>query len=53
MDSSSPVFIAQLKVKPTKHFYRAETIFLDNYSDITYMHLQRVLSSEEMVKVEK
>ena len=53
MESSIPVFIAQLKGKPTKQSYRAATIFLDHYSELTYVHLQIVLSSEETVEAKR
>ena len=53
MESSTSVFIAQLKGKPTNQRYRAATIFLDHYSDLTYVHLQRGFSSEEKVEAKK
>ena len=53
MESSTPGFIAQLKCKPTKHCYRAATIFLDHNSFITYVHLQRGLLSDETIQAKK
>ena len=53
MESITPWFIAQLKGNPTKQRYCAETIFLDRYSDLTYVHLQRVSLSEETVEAKK
>ena len=53
MESNNPGFIDQLKGKPTNKCYRAATIFLDHHSDLTYMHLQRGLSSEETVEAKK
>ena len=53
MESSTPRFIAQLKGKLTKQSYRADTIFLDHHSDLTYVHLQQVLSSKETVEAKK
>ena len=53
MESSTPGFIDQLKVKTTKQRYHAEKIFLDHYSDLTYVHLQQELSSEETIKAKK
>ena len=53
MEYSTPGFISQLKRKQTKHRYRAEKIFLDHYSDLTYVHLQRGLLSDETVQEKK
>ena len=53
MESITPGFIAQLKVDPIKQHYRADKIFLDHYSDLTYVHLQRGLSSEETAEAKK
>ena len=53
MESSTPGFIAQLKGKPTNPHYRAATIFLDHYSDMTYVNLQRILLSDETVQAKK
>ena len=53
MDSSTPIFIAQLKGKLTKQSYRAATIFLDHHSDLTYVQLQQVLSSKDTVEAKK
>ena len=52
-ESITPCFIAQLKVKPTNQRYCAETIVLDHYSDLTYVHLQMGLSSEKIVKAKR
>ena len=53
MDSITPGFISQLKGKPTKQRYCAAKIFLDHYSDLTYVHLQRGFFSEEAVEVKR
>ena len=53
MESSTPRFISQLKGKLNKQSYRAATIFLDHPSDLTYVHLQQVLSSKETVEAKK
>ena len=53
MESSTPVLISQLKGKPTKQRYRATKIFLDHYIDLTYIHWQKLFSSEEMVEAKK
>ena len=43
-------FIAQLKGKLTKQRYKYATIFVDQYSGLSYDHLQRSLTSEETVE---
>ena len=53
MESSNPGFIAQLKGKPTKQRYHAETILLDHYSDLSYVQLQRGLSPGKTVQAKK
>ena len=50
MESTTPGFIAQLKGKITKQRYTAATVFVDHYSDMVYVHLQRTLSSNETVE---
>lgn len=49
MESSTPGLIAQLKGKPTKARYRYATVFVDHFSDFTYVFLMRTLSSEETI----
>ena len=53
MESSTPGFIAQLKGNTNKQICRIETIFLDQCSDMTYVHRQIELSSEEIVEAKK
>ena len=53
VEYSTPGFIDQLKGKPTKHCYCATTIFLDHYSDLTHVNMQRVLLSDETVQAKK
>ena len=43
-------FIAQLKGKLTKQRYKYATIFVDQYSGLSYAHLQRSLTSHETVE---
>ena len=50
MDSSNLGFIAQLKGKLTRRRYKHATIFVDHYSDLSYVHLQETLSSNETVQ---
>ena len=47
MESSTPGFIAQLKVRLTTDRYRGATIFVDHFSRHGYVYLQRTLSSNE------
>jgi hypothetical protein len=42
LDSSTPSFIAQLKGIPTTKRYNAATVFVDNYSGLSYIHLQQI-----------
>ena len=53
MSSITHVFIAQLEGKPTKQRYHAATIFLDQYSDINYVHLKRGFSSDKTIQLKK
>ena len=53
MESITPIFIDQLRGNPTKKCYRTAKIFLDYYSDLTYLHPQKGLSSEEMLEAKK
>ena len=49
MELSNPSFIAQLKEIPTAQSYQAEKIFTDHYSDISYINLHRIITSNEIV----
>ena len=53
MESSTPGFISKLKGNPIKQRYCATTISLYPSIDLTYTHLQRGLSSQEMVEAKK
>ena len=50
MESSDPGLIAQLKGTPTKSRYKYATVFVDQFSDLSFIFLQKTLSSEETVK---
>ena len=41
---------AQLRGNPTKERYRAATIFVDHYSRLSYVHLQKSTSAEETLE---
>jgi hypothetical protein len=51
LESTTPGFIGQLKGNIlTKERYRYATVFVDQYSDYTYVHFHVRLTSEETVK---
>jgi len=50
LDSSVPGFIAQLKGIPTIKRYMAATLFVDNFSGLSYLNLQQNLTSAETIK---
>ena len=43
-------FIAQLKGKLTKQRYKYATVFVDQFSGLSYAHLQRSITSSETVE---
>ena len=45
-----PGFIVQLKGNLTKQRYIYTTIFVDQYSHLSYVFLQQTISSDEMVQ---
>ena len=47
MESTEEGFLAQLKGKLTRRRYKNATIFVDHFSDLSYVHLQTALTSEE------
>ena len=49
MQSPAPGLIAQLKGVPTTQRYTAATIFVDHFSRLSYVHLQRSLTSDDTV----
>ena len=53
MESSSPGFIAQLKGILTRKRYTAATVFVDHFSGLSYVHLQKSLSSVEMLEAKR
>ena len=53
LKSSTPGFIPQLKGKLTKQRYRAATVFVDHYSGLSYVHMQRSLTSEETLEAKR
>jgi hypothetical protein len=53
LESNTPGFIAQLKGIPTTDRYRAATIYVDHFSRLSFIYLQRRLTSEETVRGKK
>ena len=47
MESTIPGFIAQMKGRITGRRYLYATVFIDHYSDFTYVHLQETLTSAD------
>jgi hypothetical protein len=50
MESRDVGFVAQLKGRLTKGRYRIATVFVDHYSRIGYVHLQKDSTSTETIK---
>ena len=50
MESSTLGFVAQLKGRLTKRRYRVATVFVDHFSDLSYVHLQSSTTSQETVE---
>ena len=50
LESSMPGFIPQLKGKLTKQCYHAATVFVDHYSGLSYIHMQRQLTSAKTLE---
>ena len=50
LESNTPGFIAQLKGKLTQQRYNHATVFVDQYSGYSFVHLQRRITSEETVQ---
>jgi Reverse transcriptase (RNA-dependent DNA polymerase) len=53
LESTSPSFIAQLKGSLTRARYRYVTVFIDHYSDLSYVHLQKTITSAETVEAKQ
>jgi Reverse transcriptase (RNA-dependent DNA polymerase) len=50
LESTSPGFIAQLKGSLTRMHYRYVTVFTDHFSDLSYIHLQKTITSAETLE---
>eukprot|EP00957_Ditylum_brightwellii_P146384 11145518-Ditylum_brightwellii.AAC.1 len=53
MESTKPGFVAQLKGRLTIKQYKSATIFVDQYSTLTYVHLQYGLSSQQTLEAKR
>jgi hypothetical protein len=53
LESTTLGFIAQLKGKLTTQRYQYGTVFVDHYSRMTYVYLQRRLTSDETVQAKR
>ena len=53
IESSNPGFIAQIKGRPTKQSYFSETKFTDRYSDLLYVHLHKIFTSNDTVQTNR
>jgi hypothetical protein len=50
LESTTPGLIAQLKGIPTTKWYRAMTVFVDHYSHLSYVHLQKMTSASKTIE---
>lgn len=50
LESTTPGFIAQLRGWLTKARYRYATVFVDHFSDLTYVHFHQRITADETVK---
>jgi hypothetical protein len=53
LESSAAGFISQLKGTLTRRRYKAATIFVDNFSRMSYVHLQESLTSADTVEAKE
>ena len=51
LESNTPGLITQLKGKVMQQWYKYTTVFVDQFSGYTFVHLQKLLTSEETVMV--
>jgi GAG-pre-integrase domain len=52
-ESPVPGMIAHVKGKPTIARYKCGTVFVDHYSDVTYVHFQKSTSAVETIKAKE
>ena len=50
MISTTPGLIAQLRGQPTKARYKVATVFVDHFSSLSFVHVQKTTNAEETVE---
>ena len=50
LESSTPGFIAQIKGIPTRNRYRAATVFIDHFSRLSFVQLQKSTKADETLQ---
>jgi hypothetical protein len=53
LESTTLGLIAQLKGRPTVRRYRTATIFVDHFSGLSYVHLQKTTNAEDIVEAKE
>jgi hypothetical protein len=53
LESTTPGLIAQLKGIPTTKRYKAATVFVDHYSRLSYVHLQKTTNASETIEAKE
>ncbi len=53
LQSPVPGLIAQLKGTPTRERYTCATVFVDHYSDLTFIYLQRSTDGDDTVEAKR
>ncbi len=53
LSSPTPGLIAQVKGNLTRDRYRVATVFVDHFSDLTYVHMSQSDTSEETVEAKE
>ena len=53
LESSTPGLVAQMRGIPTIKRYKGATIFVDQHSGLSYVHLQKTLSGAETVEAKE
>jgi len=53
LESSTPGLIGQIKGWITTQRYRVATVFVDNYSGLSYVHLQKSTNADDTIEAKK
>ena len=51
--SFTPSFLAQIKGHLTRHRYRVAAVFVDHFSDLSYVHLQLSINGDNTLAAKK